>query len=507
MLDPPAEEGPAQVGPLPRAIAFAPPSQVSSPYRTLDRPQLRELLARELFDWGPGGSEGCELTLEALPCRPVPRAAARPRTWVRRSEPVPLVPRPDELIAALRRACAALEVPFDPAGRWRPWSPEQGARVDLGPGGQVRCHSGWGATPARAFVRAAGLQDLLRKTLGVLGLELLCVGFDPWHALEKRPSVESTPWGQCEERVFAVSGAEGGAALRLTAGTTVRLSFGGPVRGPRRWRAAWLLAPILRAAFAHASLTLGGSGRVKSLRGRAWRYAEPSRCGLPREGQGWPAAAYLDRYLDFALAARVLWVLRAGQAFPQTRSLSFEQWLAHGIQGEFPELDDWRAHLATLRPEVRPERALVLDGADAQGRAFAGVPLALAGALLCDDAALEFVLESLGGSPGDAESRLESAWREGLLDPQLAQQARDVFARAAEALRRAPPSWTGAELLAAFTTFERRFVRAGRTPADDLLDLFLERGGVDLTDLDRLELRWCDEAGASASWRGEARPA
>ncbi len=420
---------------------------------------------------------------------------------------MPAVPRPEELIDAVARAGAAREVPVDPAGGWRARSPDLGLRVDLGPGGQLRCHSGWCTTPGRAYERAAGLQDLLRQTLQVLGLELLCVGFDPWHSAEKRPSTDATPWGQCEERVFAASGAESGAALRASAGTCVRLAFGGPVTGPRRWRAAWLLAPILRAAFAHSPLTQGGSGRVKSLRGRAWRFAEPSRCGLLTAGDGRPASAYLDRYLDFALEARVLWVLRGGQAFPQTQRLSFAHWLAHGIQGEFPDLDDWRAHLATLHPEVRPERALVLEGADAQGRAFAGVPLAFLAAVLCDDAALEGVLESLGRGRDDAGSRLDSAWREGLLDPQLGEQAKALFARAAEVLQRAAATWIGAELSASFLAFEARFARAARPPADDLLDLFLERGGADLLDLERLERAWCKAAGIGRPWRGAARPA
>jgi glutamate--cysteine ligase len=476
---------------------------VASRYRTLDADALREVVARELFDWGRPGSEGYALSLEALPAE---WPARGPRaTWARQVGPAPAVPAPERLEQALAGAARAIDLPLHPAGRWAP-RPAPGPWVEVGPGGQVLVRSGWQGTPAEAGSRATGALDALRCALLGQGLDLLALGRDPWHGPEARAFAGCGPWSALEERGMRAAGGRGLEALRSTAGCEVRVGFGGPVKGPRRWRAAWLLVPRLAALFAHSPLEDGTSARCKSARGRAWLHADPTRCGIPPAVLEDPAMAPHDQYTRFALGARVLWTVRDGQVYEPQRPLSFAQWMSAGDDGWFPELDDWRAHLAGLRSPVRPEGALVIEAADAQGRAFAALPLLVAAALLADDAATEEVLQRLGGSASELDGLQVAATSDGLLDPALARESRELLALVADALLRAPGGWAAPEQVAALVAFEQELTRGGRTPADALLEVFLEHGALGRDQLEQLEERWCAAAGTPVSWR-PARPA
>jgi hypothetical protein len=51
----------------------------------------------------------------------------------------------------------------------------------------------------------------------------------------------------------------------------------------------------------------------------------------------------------------------------------------------------------------------------------------------------------------------------------------------------------------ALVAFERELTRAKRTPADALLEVYLERGELGRSQLAQLEQHWCALAGTSVS--------
>jgi glutamate--cysteine ligase len=241
------------------------------------------------------------------------------------------------------------------------------------------------------------------------------------------------------------------------------------------------------------------SARCKSARCRAWLEGEPSRSGIPHAILDAPALAPEEQYVQFALGARALWITAEGQVLPHAEPVTFAQWMAAGVDGWFPDRDDWRAHLTTLRPLVRPDSGLVIAAFDAQERAFAALPLLVSSALLADDAALEAVLSrfsSTGPSPG---ALLASAVNDGLMDAELARGSRELLALVAEVLLRAPRGWAAPEHVAALVAFERELTRSQRTPADVLLEVYLERGELDRSQLAELERHWCALAGTPVS--------
>jgi glutamate--cysteine ligase len=205
----------------------------------------------------------------------------------------------------------------------------------------------------------------------------------------------------------------------------------------------------------------------------------------------------VDQYLDYAMAARVIGI--GDPWIPQTRPLTFWDWSEHGVEGRFPDLEDWRSHLSTLMPEVRPREGIELHSVDSQVRAFWSVPLTLCSALLCDDAALSRVVEGLEPFAGASTERWEAASRTGLLDPELGEQASWLFSLAADSLLRLRSGWVSTEMTAAFVTFGRRFAGRRLTPADQILDLFLDRGGLSREDWLGIERRWNRVVGVPAS--------
>jgi glutamate--cysteine ligase len=446
---------------------------VPSKYRSLDRTTLCALVADELF---AAGDEGFGMGLELLPVR-----------W-HGEQPEPVALLGDGGLAGPVTAWAEGE--GIPVADSRATQGDLGGRgLRFGPGGQLIYDVADADTPRAAFERCTCVVDALRAHLAQGGVELIPIGSNPWHDPEQVGLQETRAGVRCLDAVLAAQGELGTRALRLTAGASVHVPFGSPVVQPLRWRGAQLLAPTAAAIFAASPLQDGKHDGFKSVRSLSWRLAEPTRTGFPCPFRADPTGDPVEQYLDYALAARVVFIKGPNHWMPQTRPLTFWYWAEYGVDGLYPDLDDWRDHLATLRPEVRPQQGYDLRSADVQGRAFWAVPMTFWTALLCDDEALSAVVERLLPVAEALPQRWELAARTGLLDPDLAAEATWLFGVAADALLRLPAGWITTEMLAAFVTFGRRYAQRGLTPADEMLDLFLERGTFGRAEWNELEDR------------------
>lgn len=466
---------------------------LASKYRTLDVDALRSELAMTLFCEESPGLERLGLTVELLPVRrPIGAPPGTPPVRVSLSgsqeEPGTL-----EVLAlfALENNLEVVppgeEVPGDEARSDR-------GRFHFGLGGQLAYSTALYASPRLAFEECARALDKLRPFMLRSGIELLSCATDPWPEGEPRFLQDGSPLARCLDQAFGAREV-GRRALRDDCGIRVRLGFGGPVKAGLRWRAAQLLAPLATAAFAASPIEDLRHQGHKSTRARDWRLGEPSRTGFPSSFGEQPHGEPVGHYLDFALGARLISLPGADGPVPLSRVLSFEHWAEHGINGEFPDLEDWRRHLATLTPEVRPAGGLQLRSADTLGRAFWSVPLTFWSALLGDTEALVAVEERLGSTAPDLRDRWELAARTGLSDPDLGADVRWAFATAAEALLRLPAGWVSNEMLAAFVAFGERFIQRNCAPADEVLDVFLECGRLGCDEWQALEQRWCRVAG------------
>lgn len=316
--------------------------------------------------------------------------------------------------------------------------------VTVEAGGRVRVGSELHETPLLAYEAYSRRFDALVERLAPWGLRAVSLGVDPWTS--------------------------GARALDAW----VRVPLGSPATTPQRWASAEALAPLSEALFA-ASPLLEGVGRGLRSHGAAQRRAERT--------PGYVNAAaptLVEGYIDWALAA------------PRPGGRAFREWLDGAQAGQHPDRADFCAHVAGLRAHVLVERGLLVRAFDAPPRAFACVPLVWWSVLL-DDAQC---LAELASWEAPSGSRLDRAASAGLSEPSFAAQARRSFALVAERLLARPGRYASPAMVAALIAFAERFSLRGRTIADEWLAHFARRRDFSLADLEQLQERWSELAGA-----------
>lgn len=335
-------------------------------------------------------------------------------------------------------------------------------RVSFEPGGQLEY-----STPALPSVAAVdgmlrgSVEPLIQAARGA-GIALDARGLAPRFGPEEVGLRRAGPRYVEMDRYFDRIGPWGAWMMRCTASLQVNLDVGPPDVAPVRWRVANLLGPLLVAAFANASADLPDGTPVVSGRAWIWSRVDPGRTGAVGGGSG--AVSPGDAYLDFALGAPVMFDAETRPVvLPDGRIPRFGEWWA-GRQAR-PNVEDWRAHLGTLFPDVRPRGWLEIRPVDVPQPAWWSVPGAFLASLLYDRRALleaEALLEDLHAAP-DLAAR---AARRGLGDAGLRTAAATAFDLAEGAMARLPDGFFG-DARRTTAAFRERFVEAGRTQADE----------------------------------------
>lgn len=323
-----------------------------------------------------------------------------------------------------------------------------GGILSFEPGGQVELS-------AAAHPTASALLDSLRETVPAMraelregGIDLLAVGVDPRNGIESVPlRLPGTRYVRMTAFMEAI-GTGGARMMRQTASFQVSLDFGADPLA--RWRLWNAMAPYVTAIFANSPVYRGVPTGDRSVRARIWRELDGGRTGC------FPCADPIEEYLDFALAAPVILGPGDGSYRP------FAEWDAAGCMGP----DEWRLHLTTLFPEVRPKGFAEVRSADAVDPRFYAAPLVLLAGVGYDDASLRAALDLLGDPD---PSLLVSAGRDGLSDPSIARISRDLADLAMRGARSLGGYFSGADLEEAEAFFSR-YTRLARSPADDVLD-------------------------------------
>ena len=352
-------------------------------------------------------------------------------------------------------------------------------RFTFEPGGQLE----YSGPVCAALAEAVDDVDLtltrVREQARVAGLELRARGLAPWFGPDRVGLRRATPRYREMERYFTRIGPWGRWMMRLSASQQVNLDFGGPDETEARWRSANALTPLLVAVFANSPAVLPDGSAVAAGRWWVWRRTDATRTGRPGDAAGRPghpsgAVPPWSEYLAFALAAPVMFdgsmqpVTLDGEEAPRFA----DWWHAAGDAG--PSEADWRAHLGTLFPDVRPRRWMEIRAVDVPEPAWWSVPPAVLAALLYDRSALAAVEERLAAIPGRTEELCERAIHHGLADAGLRDAAVDLFHLAEVAMTRLPAGWFGSRTGDAVGAFRERYVEAGRTQADEAR----ERGEV-----------------------------
>ena len=325
----------------------------------------------------------------------------------------------------------------------------EGGTISYEPGGQIEY-----ATPPRATVAelTADLDRVIPPLVAAAaeaGIRLVGQGIDPLNPLERARPVLPGERYTAMRRYLARIGDAGPRMMLQTAAIQVNVELAGPEGedGDRRYRVLHAAAPYLTAMFASSRTYAGADSGYASFRARQWRLLDRRRTGvLGRE------ADLAAEYTDFGLEAG--WIFGPEDREPEP----FAEWV---VRGE-ATLEDWRKHLTTLFPEVRPRGFLEVRCIDALPPEWCSVPVSLVAGLLADSRSLTEAAEVVGGPDS---MLLQDAARLGLSDPALSGGAAALFEIALRAGER-----TGVlegRPLDVARAFFHTYTARGRAPGDE----------------------------------------
>jgi glutamate--cysteine ligase len=250
----------------------------------------------------------------------------------------------------------------------------------------------------------------------------------------------------------------------------VNLDIGPPERAEHRWQTLQSLAPVLTAVFADSPVREGRPTGDRSHRSVIWQHTDPSRTGIVRGGTK-------EDYLRFALDAQVL-VVRTGSDDWRAPDpgFRFRDWLETGWEGCFPEEADWRYHLTTLFPEIRPRGTFEVRCIDGQALPWWDVPVLLLAGLFDGggvEERLRALLEEQASRWEDVGEVLAEAARMGPAAPLLGDLPIQVMKLGREGIGRLGEGAVTAAQETLFAAFLERYTARGRCPADDSQGLLL----------------------------------
>lgn len=242
-----------------------------------------------------------------------------------------------------------------------------GAQLSLELGGSVEYSSA-------PFQSLGALVATTRRDLRVIaglaargGLALLPGGLVPFTPRERIPWAPK-PRIDIMRRYFrglgpAAAFAENVMGLTLSTQTTV------DYLSPEDFREKLALlvkaAPIAAALFVNSPIEEGRPTGVLSRRMQMWGYVDPGRCGVLEFAVRSDVSA--GDVVEWGSALPMIY-RRVGAGYVPGPARPFRELVEHGFgDGTTPDLDDWRAHLSQVWPQVRARHTLEM-------RAFDGLP-------------------------------------------------------------------------------------------------------------------------------------
>ncbi len=359
-----------------------------------------------------------------------------------------------------------------------------GERITVEPGGQLELS---GAALGTARDCREALLRHVREVQAIatpMGIRFLGVGARPFG------SRDAIPW--LPKRRYTVMRAylptRGRLAhdmMKRTATVQANFDYDSEAEATDKIRTAFGVTSIVTALFAASPITDDRPNGFKSFRAAIWLETDEDRCGiLPFALK--PDFSFAD-YVEWALDVPMFFVVRDGVYRP-AGGMTFRAFMTGGFRGETATLGDWEIHLSTLFPEVRLKRYIEVRGADAGPIPMATALGALWRGLLEDAEARRAAWSLVAAHSIDQRQQLRREVPRAGLDARLggrrlAELAVALLEIARAGLARLDPA--DGPLLDPLEAY----ARAGRAPADDLLDDFNATNGDPARLIPRWELR------------------
>lgn len=348
--------------------------------------------------------------------------------------------------------------------------------VTLEPGGQLELSGAPLETIHQTCDEVNAHLRQVKKVGAELGIGMLGLGFQPKWRLDQTPVMPKGRYG-IMRAYMPTKGKLGLDMMFRTCTVQVNLDFESEADMVRKFRVGLALQPVATALFANSPFTEGKPNGFLSYRSHIWTDTDPDRCGiLPFVFE--PGFGF-ERYVEHALDVPMYFVYRDGR-YINAAGQSFRDFLAGKLPaypGHLPTLRDWADHLTTLFPEVRLKNYLEMRGADSGpwGRLCA-LPALWTG-LLYDPVALDEAWQLVKDwTPAMRDAMRDEVPKLGLKARLGNQSVRDVARRVVEiavgGLRRRRQLSNFGEDETHFLNALRDIAESGRTPAEELLELY-----------------------------------
>jgi len=346
---------------------------------------------------------------------------------------------------------------------------KNGGNLTFEPGGQLE----YSGAPMPSVTEAIGaihfIIETLRCHLKNHNIWFFHSGLNPWYSVEDVGLQLQKPRYTNMNRYFKTIGHYGQKMMRLSTSLQINLDVGNPDTAQRRWLAANLLGPVFTAAFANSPFIDGQFTGANSFRSIIWQNLDPSRTGYQK---GFLSNPYkpcpVEQYFQFAMDAHLMRPpTKDGSIEFAGEFITFREWFENGINGYYPDIEDWDNHLTTLFPEVRAKGFFEIRYLDAQSKVWCSVPGILLANILYDPDACEKVIQWLDPYRSDLPKWQKLAAEKGVTDVETAQWAKKVF----ELAIHSSPADQPDSVTLLCERFYQRYTHQRRMPASDLLQL------------------------------------
>jgi glutamate--cysteine ligase len=246
-----------------------------------------------------------------------------------------------------------------------------GATVTLEPGGQVELSTAPRVTIAEL---ERDVRAHLRELQAVTDPEQvlwLSTGYSPMQPVEEIAFLPKQRYRIMREYLRS-RGRLAHGMMKATTSVQIALDYSSEDDCGRKLAAALAVAPFVDALVTNSPLAEGRDTGWASHRMRCWLETDPQRTGLLDAVLS--GGFRFEKYLDFVLAAPMMFGRDAQRQLIPMHGANFEDALRDGIGGRPLDLDDFRLQRSGVFPEVRLSPHLEIRGAD-------NVPLPLIPAL------------------------------------------------------------------------------------------------------------------------------
>ena len=318
--------------------------------------------------------------------------------------------------------------------------------------------------------------EQVKEIGGKLGLGFLGLGLWPDKTREELPIMPKGRYDIMLRHMPRV-GTMGLDMMLRTCTVQTNLDYASEADMVRKFRLSLALQPLATALFANSPFLEGKPNGFLSYRSHIWTDTDPHRTGmLPfvfEDGFGY------ERYADYMLDVPMYFAFRDG--YIDAAGLNFRDFLDGDLSvlpGEKPTKSDWNDHLSTAFPEVRLKSFLEMRGADGgPHNRICALPAFWVG-LLYDDPALDAAWDLVKHWTIEDHHRIRAEVprlglrAQGPRGRTLQELGAIVLDIAASGLKaRARLNGAGDDETGYLTPL-REIVARGKTPAEELLDLY-----------------------------------